>query len=344
MAAEDRWTNSIGGLGDVRRQSSGNASISIRSLPAFGDVLIAGGLNISAHESRLKMKNNKALVINEGVLASSKKITPKIKNGKEIIDGSLKFDKHLLGAMDVNQFNESGHSFVGLKEMSGSSSRGMLDPHFQEADDQAAYHYYKECGITLSRTINPANLSYPLSTTGNKLHSLIFYPDFDWSTANHFLRHTNVHFHVGETSSLLKDARTIQHVLRTSLIPKVGDRVHITPLLSLTTFYILAHREFNSTDMIFHYIEHLTTIRDTGHKRKPNLALGHIIAYVLESKYNLQYLVPPNHPPPFYTNNSFNALHSTHLHPRDGEAQGAEKEEAPAPAHVPEPVPLCQHS
>ncbi|PKU63476.1 hypothetical protein MA16_Dca022127 [Dendrobium catenatum] len=139
---------------------------------------------------------------------------------------------------------------------------GHLDPHFQEADDQADYHHYKECGITLSRTINPAYLSYPdyaellqLSTTRDKVHA-----------------------HV----SLLKDARTIQHILHTSIIPKAGDRVHITPLLSLNTFYILSHKEFNATDMIFRYIEHLTTIRDPGHRRKHNLALGHLIAYVLD--------------------------------------------------------------
>ncbi|KAI0488629.1 hypothetical protein KFK09_028468 [Dendrobium nobile] len=156
-----------------------------------------------------------------------------------------------------------------------------------------------------------------LSTTGDKLHLIASDPDLDWSTANHFLRQTNVPYHVGETSSLVKDARIIQHVLRTSVIPKVGDRIHITPILSLTTFYIMAHREFNTADLIFRYIDHLTTIRDPGHKRKPNLALGHIIAYVLETKYQLQYPIPPNLPTPFYSNNSFSTLHSTRLHPEE---------------------------
>ncbi|PKU64168.1 hypothetical protein MA16_Dca005091 [Dendrobium catenatum] len=165
-----------------------------------------------------------------------------------------------------------------IRQASGSSSRDTLDPRFREAEDQAAYHHYKECGITLSRTINPVHLSYPimdlfahtslcfiltlavpfsselllefyanlrinptftaltsymnrrpveityqdyaellqLSTTGDKLHIIISDPNFDWSTTNHFLRETNTPFHVGETSSLVKDARTIQHVLRTS--------------------------------------------------------------------------------------------------------------------------------
>ncbi|PKU69858.1 hypothetical protein MA16_Dca017148 [Dendrobium catenatum] len=183
-----------------------------------------------------------------------------------------------------------------------------------------------------------------LSTTGDKLHIIISDPDFDWSTANHFLRQTNAPFHIGETSSLVKDARTIQHVLRTSIIPKVGDQVHITPLLYLTTFYIMAHREFNTADLIFQYIDHLTTIRDPGHKRKPNLALGHLIAYVLETKYQLQYPAPPNLPTLFYSNNSFNTLHSTRLHLGDEEPQGAEEEEAPALAPVLDPIPLRQYS
>ncbi|PKU69712.1 hypothetical protein MA16_Dca024531 [Dendrobium catenatum] len=200
-----------------------------------------------------------------------------------------------------------------VRQACESCSRATLDPRFREVEDQAAYHRYKECGITLSRTINHVHLSYPvmdlfthtslcfiltlavpfsselllefyanlcinstfttltsyvnqrpveityqdysellqLSTTGDKLHIIISDPDFYWSTINHFLRKTNAPFHVGETNSLVKDARTIKHVLRTSIIPKARDRVHITPLLSLTTFYIIARREFNATDLIF---------------------------------------------------------------------------------------------
>ncbi|PKU75898.1 hypothetical protein MA16_Dca005945 [Dendrobium catenatum] len=183
-----------------------------------------------------------------------------------------------------------------------------------------------------------------LSTTGDKLNIIVSDPDFDWSMANHFICQTNTPFHVGETSSLVKDSRIIQHVLRTSIIPKAGDRVHITPLLSLTTFFIMAQREFNATDLIFRYIDHLKTIRDPGHRRKPNLTLGHLIAYILKTKYNLQYPSRHDLQPPCYSNSSFNILHSTRLHPGDGEPQGAEEEEAPSPALVPNPAPLRQHS
>ncbi|PKU72233.1 hypothetical protein MA16_Dca006233 [Dendrobium catenatum] len=44
---------------------------------------------------------------------------------------------------------------------SGSSLRARIEPHFREAEDEAAYHRYKECGITVSRIINPAHISYP---------------------------------------------------------------------------------------------------------------------------------------------------------------------------------------
>ncbi|KAH0461281.1 hypothetical protein IEQ34_008856 [Dendrobium chrysotoxum] len=125
------------------------------------------------------------------------------------------------------------------------------------------------------------------------------------------------------------------------------DRIHITPLLSMTTYYIMAHRNFNAIDLLFRYIEYLTSIRDPDHRRCPNLALGHIIAYVLETKYNLQYPVPPNVPPSFYSNNSCHVLHNTHLHLEPSiDVEGEEEEAAPEPVpeHVPAPAPLFLES
>ncbi|KAL0919770.1 hypothetical protein M5K25_011888 [Dendrobium thyrsiflorum] len=156
-------------------------------------------------------------------------------------------------------------------------------------------------------------------------------------------------FHNGFTSDLGKDARTIQHVLRSSVIPKARDRIHITPLLSFTTFYIMAQRKFNASDLIIRYIENLTTIRDPRHHRKPNLALGHLISYVLTTKYNFEFpssSTSPTHRPIFFSNNSFHILHSTRLHPEQGE-EGEEAEEAQpeqVPDPVPAPAPLRQHS
>ncbi|KAL0910725.1 hypothetical protein M5K25_018808 [Dendrobium thyrsiflorum] len=44
----------------------------------------------------------------------------------------------------------------------GSSSSGKSDPRFLNAEDKAAYARYKSAGLTLSKTINPATLSYPV--------------------------------------------------------------------------------------------------------------------------------------------------------------------------------------
>ncbi|PKU80460.1 hypothetical protein MA16_Dca025939 [Dendrobium catenatum] len=49
------------------------------------------------------------------------------------------------------------------RQVSRSSSRATLDPRFMEADDQIAYHRYKLVSITMSWSINPNHLSYPVT-------------------------------------------------------------------------------------------------------------------------------------------------------------------------------------
>ncbi|KAL0926299.1 hypothetical protein M5K25_002516 [Dendrobium thyrsiflorum] len=95
----------------------------------------------------------------------------------------------------------------------------------------------------------------------------------------------------------------------------------------------MAHRDFNVVDLIIRYIEHLTSIRDPSHKRKPNLALRHIIAYVLKSKYNIKYPAPPDYLLAFFSNSSFHILHNSHHHPVHKEAMV--EEERPIPAPIP---------
>ncbi|KAL0920001.1 hypothetical protein M5K25_009099 [Dendrobium thyrsiflorum] len=46
----------------------------------------------------------------------------------------------------------------------GSSSSSKFDPRFLIAEDKAAYARYKSTGITISKSINPATLSYPHSS------------------------------------------------------------------------------------------------------------------------------------------------------------------------------------
>ncbi|PKU84376.1 hypothetical protein MA16_Dca002889 [Dendrobium catenatum] len=49
-----------------------------------------------------------------------------------------------------------------VRQTFGSSSSARIDPRFREAEDEAACHRYKECGITVFRIINPAHISYPV--------------------------------------------------------------------------------------------------------------------------------------------------------------------------------------
>ncbi|KAH0450163.1 hypothetical protein IEQ34_020855 [Dendrobium chrysotoxum] len=70
-------------------------------------------------------------------------------------------------------------------------------------------------------------------------------------------------------------------------------------------------------------------------KKKKNVALGHLIAYVLEKKYNLIHPETPNNLPIYFPDASFRAL----FH-RDQGDEGDEmggQEEAPAPAPAPRP-------
>ncbi|KAL0907846.1 hypothetical protein M5K25_022290 [Dendrobium thyrsiflorum] len=160
------------------------------------------------------------------------------------------------------------------RQEKGSSSKSNADPRFLNAEEKAAYDRYKSVGLTHSKIINPCTLSYPvldlfahtsltfILTLACPYSIELLYQFFVrlrinstytslqsyWSQANHFLRNTAAPFHDGTSSGL------------------AGDQIHITPLLSLTTFHIMAHREFNAFDLIVGYIEHLTTIRDTGHQ------------------------------------------------------------------------------
>ncbi|PKU60066.1 hypothetical protein MA16_Dca014961 [Dendrobium catenatum] len=94
MAADARRTAMLAGPGDARRPSFGGSTIPGRSLPAFGDGMLGIYINNSAQEARFKMKNNKALVINEGSLLMTKKIIPDNGKGKGIlVDNNIKTEK-----------------------------------------------------------------------------------------------------------------------------------------------------------------------------------------------------------------------------------------------------------
>ncbi|KAL0925698.1 hypothetical protein M5K25_004064 [Dendrobium thyrsiflorum] len=130
------------------------------------------------------------------------------------------------------------------------------------------------------------------------------------------------------------NSRIIQHVLRTSIIPKAGDRLNMTPLLSTVTYLIMTGTPFDEAQLILDYIYNLTDIKHPQSKRKKNVALGHLISYILEKKYNLINPTPPTELPIFFTKAYFRALFN-----QDQGSEGEDSGEEGAPTHGPTPGP-----
>ncbi|KAL0909872.1 hypothetical protein M5K25_020780 [Dendrobium thyrsiflorum] len=172
-----------------------------------------------------------------------------------------------------------------------------------------------------------------LRTEGDRLHTLIQEADISWSLVNDTLRGNKDKVHQPRVYTLLQNARIIQHVLRSSMIPKAGDRVNITPLLSLVTHLIMTNTPFDEAQLILDYIHRLSDIRHPQTKRKKNIALGHLVCYILEKKYNLIYPEPPTEEPIFFTNASFRSLF--HDPSVEGEDSEGDKEAPSEPAPVP---------
>ncbi|KAL0925478.1 hypothetical protein M5K25_003809 [Dendrobium thyrsiflorum] len=172
-----------------------------------------------------------------------------------------------------------------------------------------------------------------LRTEGDRLHTLIQEADISWSLVNDTLRGNKDKVHQPRVYTLLQNARIIQHVLRSSIIPKAGDRVNITPLLSLVTHLIMTNTPFDEAQLILDYIHSLFDIRHPQTKRKKNIALGHLVCYILEKKYNLIYPEPPTEEPIFFTNASFRSLF--HDPTVEGEDSEGDKEAPSEPAPVP---------
>ncbi|KAL0906196.1 hypothetical protein M5K25_024670 [Dendrobium thyrsiflorum] len=171
-----------------------------------------------------------------------------------------------------------------------------------------------------------------LRTEGDRLHTLIQESDISWSLVNDTLRGNKDKFHQPRVYTLLQNARIIQHVLRSSIIHKAGDRVNMT-LLSVVTHLIMSGKPFDEAQLILDYIHSLSDIKHLQTKRKKNIALGHLVCYILEKKYNLIYHEPPTEEPIFFTNVSFRSL--VHDSTVEGEDSEGEKEVPPEPAPVP---------
>ncbi|KAL0912072.1 hypothetical protein M5K25_018017 [Dendrobium thyrsiflorum] len=191
--------------------------------------------------------------------------------------------------------------------------------------------------VALGRSTSPqgalGSLSSPEGTEGDRLHTLIQESDISWSLVNDTLRENKDKYHQPRVYNLLQNARIIQHVLRSSIILKAGDHVNMTPLLSVVTHLIMSGKPFDEAQLILDYIHSLSDIRHPQTKRKKNIALGHLICYILEKKYNLIYPEPPTEESIFFTNASFRSL--VHDPSVEGEDSEGEKEVPPEPAPIP---------
>ncbi|PKU86165.1 hypothetical protein MA16_Dca001996 [Dendrobium catenatum] len=106
-----------------------------------------------------------------------------------------------------------------------------------------------------------------------------------------------------------QDPRIIQHMLKTSIILKASDRINITPLLSTFTYHIITGQPIEEAQHIPDYLYGLYEIGHVSHKRKKNIALGHLVAYILEMEYELvHHDVTHLEDPLYYNDGLFRAI------------------------------------
>ncbi|PKU70005.1 hypothetical protein MA16_Dca022136 [Dendrobium catenatum] len=145
-----------------------------------------------------------------------------------------------------------------------------------------------------------------------------------------------------KVSSLVCNARIIQHVLRISIIPKVGDKINITPLLSILTFLIMTKQPIDEAQLILNYLYGLSEIGHVKHKRKKNFALGHLVAYILHKKYNLVHSDQDFEKLLYYNDGSFRAIFNKEEPSKTHVISDTKKEHEAAPANEPNYQDLVQ--
>ncbi|KAI0519752.1 hypothetical protein KFK09_007212 [Dendrobium nobile] len=90
----------------------------------------------------------------------------------------------------------------------------------------------------------------------------------------------------------------------------------------------------DEVQLLIDYIYGLSEIGHVAHKRKKNIALGHLVAYILEKKYDL---VHPNHDleePLYYNDGSFRAIFNKDEPRAQHVISNSEEEPAPAPTAI----------
>lgn len=101
----------------------------------------------------------------------------------------------------------------------------------------------------------------------------------------------------------------IQHMLRNIIILKAMDQVNITFIIFMITYFILMNTQFNVSHLLICSIKSFIIVRDPNFIKKPILALGHLIAYALEVKYNLPFSNTLDHTPSLLIYHSFHILY-----------------------------------
>lgn len=72
---------------------------------------------------------------------------------------------------------------------------------------------------------------------------------YNWSTINSILRDSLFSYHQPLVSELVLNAHIIQHMLRHNVMSKVGDRINITHLLYVITYFYMTNTSFDIADL-----------------------------------------------------------------------------------------------
>ncbi|KAI0496393.1 hypothetical protein KFK09_022709 [Dendrobium nobile] len=166
-----------------------------------------------------------------------------------------------------------------------------------------------------------------LRTEGYRAHTLMTETTFKWYDVNRVIRQNGLDYHVARVSSMTKNARIIQHILRSSIIPKAGDRINIIPLLSVLTFLIIECHPIDEAQLIIDHIYGLSEIGHADQKRKRNISLGHLVTYILEKKYNLVHPDEEYEEPVYYNDASFRLLFKEEKEKEKAHASASEEVE-----------------
>lgn len=67
-------------------------------------------------------------------------------------------------------------------------------------------------------------------------------------------------------------------------------------------------------NLLIYYIKSIYVARDYNYHKKTNLALSHLIAYLLEVKYNISFGSPPDYVLSPMMNKSFHIFYVTRSH------------------------------